>query len=174
MVTTKQVEKIAPRKEKSSPKSKPQTYHVFGTRHVKHVRINRDLVQKGSVEYEKDPYSQVQNFLYKRAILGLKLYTPKELKDMAFDKQDRVRKVHKRTQTILNLWKQELTQKLSNEIFLNLFPESPFTKALVEESDKDSEFKSIISLRDLGISKAQIIAKLHAEGILPSDFYSRV
>ena len=53
--------------------------------------------------FEKDPYTEAQNFLYKRALFGLKMYKPEEIKAMHWQKRKRIKKVQRRTQDILNL-----------------------------------------------------------------------
>lgn len=171
MATVTQVEQIATRSEKFVSESLLNEYHIYGTRNVKHVRIVGELTKYSQV-YERDPYSQVQNFLYKRAMMGLKLYTPEEIESMHWQKRVRIQKVYKRTQQVLNLWKQELVNNWTNRLFKTLFPKSALITELVEGSFIDPAFKNTISFDDLGITKEKIIAKLHNEGVLPSDFYS--
>jgi hypothetical protein len=149
MATAKQVEQMSSRENRFASESLLREYRIYGTRDVKHIRIVGELTKYSQV-YERDPYSQVQNFLYKRAMMGLKM----------------------RTQKILNLWKQELTNDWTNQLLKVLFPKSPFITELVEGSFVDPEFKNIMTFEDLGITKEKIIAKLHKEGILPPNFYS--
>jgi hypothetical protein len=40
--------------------------------------------------YEKDPYNGHQNFLYNRALYGLSIYAPEEIKEMPVEKKKRI------------------------------------------------------------------------------------
>lgn len=113
-----------------------------------------------------------QNFLYHRALFGLSVYSQEEIKSMRKVKRQRIIKVHKRTQRLLNIWKQEEMIKRTNMLFASLFPKSPITKQLLKETHTDPELKCKLSFRDLEITKAKIIERLLAERILPNDFYS--
>ena len=61
--------------------------------------------------------SEYQNFLYKRAMYGLKMYSEEEIKKMHWQKRNRIKKVQSRTQIMLNTWKQRKMVDISNEIF---------------------------------------------------------
>jgi hypothetical protein len=123
-------------------------------------------------EYEIDPFNQYQNFLYKRALFGLKMYSPQELEAMQESKKSRITKLHKKTQVVLNVYKQEIVNALTNNIFLRLFPTSPITKALVGEGTfTDPGFKNNLDFKSLGVSKQSIVDRLIREKILPQNFY---
>jgi hypothetical protein len=171
MATAKQVEQMASRPDRFASESPLNEYRIYGTRNVKHVRIVGEVTKYSQV-YERDPYSQVQNFLYKRAMMGLKMYAPEEIETMHWEKRNRIQKVYKRTQKILNLWKQELANDWTNHLLQVLFPKSQLINELVEGSFVDPAFKNTVTFEDLGVTKAKIIAKLHEEGVLPPDFYS--
>ena len=121
-------------------------------------------------QFEQDPYNKYQNFLYKRAMFGLKMYTPEEIKVMHWQKRKRIKKVHKRAQDAINIWKQELCNQYTNSFFQSLFPKSPVTKDLLEATSVDVEFKNTLSFKDLKVSKRDIIDKLTQQGVLPSNF----
>jgi hypothetical protein len=171
MATAKQVEQMASRPDRVASESPLHEYRIYGTRNVKHVRIVGEVIKYSQV-YERDPYSQVQNFLYKRAMFGLKMYTAEEIETMHWEKRTRIQKVYKRAQQVLNLWKQELANDWSNHLLQVLFPKSQLIKELVEGSFVDPAFKNTVTFDDLGVTKDKIIAKLHEEGVLPQDFYS--
>lgn len=124
------------------------------------------------MEYEKDNYNNYQNHLYKRALYGLSAFTQYELATMCSKKKQRVNKVYLKSQNVLNLYKQKLTNAYSNFIFKTLFPESPFTQLFIETSETDVKFKNTLSFKDLGITKDQIINLFISEGILPKNFHS--
>ena len=68
------------------------------------------------VKYEIDEYSQYQNYLYKRALYGLSALTEKELGTMCSKKKQRITNVYKRAQLVLNVIKQKVTIKYTNDI----------------------------------------------------------
>jgi hypothetical protein len=118
-------------------------------------------------QYEQDPYNEYQNFLYKRALFGLKMYTQEEIKSMHTQKRKRIVKVHKRAQHELNLWKQQKVIVNTNKIF-GLFKN---TKFIVDNhSEPDPKYVCKTSFKDLGIEKKEIVAKLVEKGVLPPNF----
>lgn len=121
---------------------------------------------------EVDSLNQYQNFLYHRALFGLSVYSQEEIKAMHKEKRKRIIKVHKRTQRLLNIWKQEEVIRLSNAIFARMFPNSPVTQELLGNSNVEPEVKCPLSFRELNISKSAIIERLLVERILPNNFYS--
>ena len=123
--------------------------------------------------YEKDAFNTYQNFLYKRAMFGLSVYSQDELQKMNSDKKKRVHKVHARCQHVLNLWKQELCNSFTNKIFQTFFPERSEAKFffLTHKDSIDPDFINTLSFKDMGIKKEHIVQKLIYEGILPRDFY---
>lgn len=174
MATAQQVEQLAERADRFISDSPLQQYQIHDGKGVAHIRLhNRQQNLKYYQVYEKDQYSQIQNFLYKRALLGLNIYTKQEIKDMHWKKRKRIQRIHKRAQKILNLWKQQVLADSVSKFFKALFPRSPLTKELVEgASVLDPEFKNTLSFKDLGISKDMVVKKLHEEGVLPPDFFS--
>lgn len=123
------------------------------------------------MEYEVDAYSQYQNYLYKRALYGLTTLTPNELATMCSKKKQRINKVYLRTQNVLNIYKQKLTNAYTNQLFKNFFPNSPLTNFLLESNVVDPQFKNTLTFKDLKISKEDIISVLIEEGILPKNFH---
>ena len=127
---------------------------------LKHKALNREQ------------YSAHQNFLYNRALYGLSIYTPEEVVIMLPEKRKRIIRLYKRTQKIINLWKQEIVNILANKIFTDIFPDMEFTKCLVEYygTEGDPEYVNNMSFKLLKISKEQIIGKLIDSKILPKNF----
>ncbi len=123
-------------------------------------------------KFKKDYYSKHQNFLYNRALYGLSTYTPEEVVIMLPEKRKRILQIHKKTQKILNLWKQEIVNILANKIFTDIFPNMEITKCLVEYygTDGDPEYVNNMSFKMLKISKEQVISKLIETKILPKNF----
>ena len=131
--------------------------------------------------YSQDPmdtqrYSQQQNFLYKRAMFGLKMYTREEISAMHWQKRKRIIKVHKRTQNELNLWKQSKLIEITNK-FLGLFShpkkhskESLGQIMLTEFITPDPKFICDMTFKDLGIEKQEVTTFLQEKGLLPANF----
>lgn len=125
-------------------------------------------------QYEQDPYNEYQNFLYKRALFGLKMYTQEEVKAMHTQKRKRIVKVHQRAQHELNMWKQEQLIVNTNKIF-GLFTgkSSELAKTLIDNySEPDPNFMCKTSFKELGIEKKEIVSKLVEKGVLPPDFHT--
>jgi len=123
-------------------------------------------------EYEVDPFNQYQNFLYKRALFGLKMYSPEEIAAMTDARKSRILKLHRRSQRVLNIYKQEIVNKFTNNLFTKLFPNSTITKALIGELNyTDPEFINKMDFKTLGVSKIDIVNRLIIEKILPKNFY---
>lgn len=157
-----ELEGLKNRKDKFEYKGKLEEFQQLGS-------LNKG---KKYVEYEVDPFNQYQNFLYKRALYGLKVYNDQEIKLMKKEKRARINKVQRKTQRVLNVYKQEVVNKLTNNIFQKFFPNSPITKALMGEfNNTDSEFINTLDFKTLGISKEHIINRLMQEKILPKNFY---
>lgn len=123
--------------------------------------------------YEKDPYNSRQNFLYKRALIGVGVYNSAEIADMSNDKLKRINKIHRKTQTVLNLWKQEVLIGKSNKLIAGLFsvPQYGLLKEILNDTAIDKEFVCTLSFKDLGITKNSVINRLITEKILPKNFY---
>lgn len=130
-------------------------------------------LQRQPIQYEKDPFNSYQNFLYKRALFGLAVYSQEELVKMHTDKKKRIEKVHGRAQNILNLWKQELTNEWAVKLLNTLFWHSEFVKDFSQKfgNDTDPEYISKVDFKSLGISKVDVVNKLIQEKILPNNFY---
>jgi len=151
-----------PEKQKYEYRGSLEDFQLYGS------QIN----DKKYAEYEIDPYNQYQNFLYKRALFGLRMYSPEEIQQMTDVRRSRIVKLHKKAQKVLNLYKQETVNTFTNNLFIKLFPNSPITKALVGELNfTDSEYVNKMDFKVLGISKECIINRLIKEKILPKNFY---
>jgi hypothetical protein len=130
-------------------------------------------LQRQPLQYEKDPFNSYQNFLYKRALFRLAVYTQEELVKMHSDKKKRIEKVHTRAQEILNLWKQELAGQWTVKLLNTLFWHSDLVKEFTEKfgEDTDPQYISKVDFKSLGVSKVDVINKLISEKILPNNFY---
>ena len=120
--------------------------------------------------YEVDPFNRTQNLIYKRTMFGLKLYSKEELKAMHPSKIKKIKKVHKKAQHVLNVWKQEKVIETTNAIF-SIFNKSTLCEEIIQAySEPDPKFVSRISFKELGITKDDIVDKLLQEKVLPYNF----
>ena len=69
MVPPKQVEKLQNRTDRHQYNGKVRKYQQEGNKHN----------NKRYCTYEVDEFNQYQNFLYRRALFGLKVYAPDEI-----------------------------------------------------------------------------------------------
>ena len=123
--------------------------------------------------YEKDPYNSRQNFLYKRSLIGVGVYDSAEIADMSNEKLKRINKIYRKTQTILNLWKQEILISNTNQMINNLFGQCKYglLKEIINTTSIEKEFICTLSFKDLGINKHDVINRLIVEKILPKNFH---
>lgn len=139
------------------------------------VQLNGSMVRWRS-EYEKDVFNERQNFLYRRALFGLSVYSQEEIRQMHSQKRKRIIKVHNKTQEVLNIWKQQMMNEITNQWMKKVFWNSSVVKKLIEEfgNDTDPAYISRVKFKDLGIDKTQVVEKLIQEKLLPSNFYELV
>ena len=129
------------------------------------------MAENKVMEYEVDSYSQYQNYLYKRALYGLTACNEAELASMCSKKKQRITKVYVKAQNVLNVYKQKVTNAYSNTVFKLFFPNSALTQFLLDTEIVDPHFKNTLTLKDLKISKDDIVSLFIQEGILPKNFH---
>jgi hypothetical protein len=146
----------------------------------KFIKYESSAVNKiqlyGTVKYQKieqPGFNPIQEKLYYEAVYGLNFYTTDEIKSMSVEKKRSIIVLYTRVQKLFNRWKQEIICKQVDAFFLALFPNSPFTKFLVENSDYyDKNLECSLTLRDLGVTNERIIAeKLVESKLLPYNFF---
>ena len=95
------------------------------------------------LNYEVDEFNNLQNKLYKEALFGLSNYSQEDIKKLSYQEQNRINKIHRKTQSILNLWKQEICNNIVNSLMKSLFPKSNITKSFQEDFGDivDTNFK---------------------------------
>jgi|TARA_R110001592_G_scaffold361034_1_gene670751 hypothetical protein len=128
--------------------------------------------QNTYTKYEVDQYSQYQNFLYKRALYGLKSLPVEEVEKMSEQKKIRINRVNRRAQRVLNEAKQKKVISITNKLFAEWFPDTKFTNFMLSNIETDNGFKNTLNFKDLNIDKHQIISIFIDEGILSSNFLS--
>ena len=123
-------------------------------------------------KYETDQYSQYQNFLYKRALYGLRSLPTAEVEKMSKQKKIRIQRVNRRAQRVLNEAKQRKVISITNAWFAKWFPDTKFTKFMLSNTDTDIKVRNTLNFKDLNIDKHEIIRIFIEEGILSSNFLS--
>lgn len=138
------------------------------------IHVSTPTVRVPVQRYEEDFLSSYQNFLYRRAIYGITIYSLAAVQVMNKDKKSKIIADHAKAQYILNLWKQEIVNRFTNRIFERYFPKTEAYQlfCVTHRSDTDPEEANNLSFKDLRITKKQIIDKLIESGVLPKYFYS--
>jgi len=124
-------------------------------------------------EYEQDVFNEYQNFLYRRLLYGITIYTPSEVKKMPDKTKNRIISDYRKCQEVLNIWKQQMTNAYTNIIFKTLFPSTKLGKLfyVTHENSTDTEFKNTLPFKSYKLTKIEISKKLIDEGLLPKNFY---
>ena len=127
---------------------------------------------KTYTQYETDKYTAYQNFLYKRALYGLKSLPQAEVDKMSKQKRIRITRVNRRAQRVLNEAKQRRVIAITNAMFSKWFPNTKFTKFMLGNTDTDVKVRNTLNFKDLNIDKDEIIRIFIDEGILSKNFLS--
>ena len=127
---------------------------------------------KTYMQYEQDPYSKYQTYLYKRALYGIRSLPKEEVDKMCNRKKRRINTVHYKAQGILNIVKQKITTNYANDFFKTFFSRSKFAQDIIAYDEVDKNFKNQLTFKDLMLSKDDIITIFIEEGILPKNFLS--
>tara|TARA_R110002012_G_scaffold236249_1_gene409968 strand:+ start:3433 stop:3906 length:474 start_codon:yes stop_codon:yes gene_type:complete len=139
------------------------------------AHLNRLGILDNYNKYENVNYSKLnpkQHFLFKRVLHGLKLYKKEEINKMHWDKKRRIIKVWKRSQHVINKWKQRLCHNKANAIFA-IFTHSKSAKELIAVPfEYMPDFKNKMSLKDCGIEYEHLIIKFIEEGLLPGNYFN--
>lgn len=114
-----------------------------------------------------------QTELYRRALYGLKIYPQSVIRSMTNAQRKKITKKMKRTQQVLNLWKQQICNYQANRVIEKHFKMTPVVKQLLElHADYvDIEYVNNLPFSDLGVKRQHIIRKLIDERVLPENFY---
>src|SRR5690606_33497345 len=108
-----------------------------------------------------------------RALYGLSAYNEEELKTMHWERKKRIRKVNKRAQKIINIFKQERLNILCDHFYKTFCFKSKLAKNLfsLEKSFVDANIINTLEFETLKITKKDIIERFIIEGILTKNFY---
>jgi hypothetical protein len=113
-----------------------------------------------------------QHFLFKRILHGLKMYKPKEVETMHWDKKRRITKVWKRGQNAINEFKQYVAWQQVKPLF-RIFTQSELGREIYEMPfEYLSDYKNKMTLKELGITYEDVIIKFIGLGLLPKNYLS--
>lgn len=132
------------------------------------------LVVKQAIPVVNEDYlfSPRQNYLYRKAMRGLKGMSMVQLARLSDEQKSEIETNARRVQKFLNLWKQAVCIKITNKIFLELFPNNKFTMELIENfSTPFTGYFNTLDFKILGITKSDIIKQLIENNYLPQNFY---
>jgi hypothetical protein len=117
-------------------------------------------------------FNKTQTFYYKRAILGLRIYTPEQIGFMAKEKKDRIRKVNKKANLIIqSLRYQKLVDK-SNVVLNMFFSRGNLYNQLQSERVifTQPDLRVTLDDKELEITKDDIVTALLESGVLGPNF----
>ena len=113
-----------------------------------------------------------QHFLFKRILHGLKMYKPKEIETMHWDKKRRITKVWKRGQNVINEFKQYVAWQQVKPIF-RIFTQSELGREIYEMPfEYLPDYRNRMTLQELGINYEDLILKFIGLGLLPKNYLS--
>lgn len=126
-----------------------------------------------SLEYSK--LNPSQHLMFKRILHGLKMYSKNEIATMHKEKRNRIIKVWKKSQKVINQWKQQISNKK-----LNCFLEVTFgnNSSIINDlmaiptTDILDDYTNMSTLKDLGITYEDLILRFMSVGLLPKNFLS--
>ena len=116
--------------------------------------------------------NKTQNFYYKRAILGLRVYTPEQLSMITKEKKDRIKRVHKKAQSILQVLRYQKLVQTSNDTLNTFFSRGNIYTQLMSESVTfiSPDLRVTLDDQQLGITKDDILSVLLESGVLGPNF----
>jgi hypothetical protein len=164
MKTFKSLDELAVLKNNSPQyKGKLPNYQQQGSKQNK----------KKYTQYEQHKFTAYQNILYKRALYGLAMYSQKEQKSLHWKERGKIKRINRKAQQSVNLFKQERVNIMCDNLYKAAFPNSKLAKDVfsLEKSTTNPKFINKLDLKFLRISKEDIIKRFVKEGVLPKNFY---
>lgn len=116
--------------------------------------------------------NKTQTFYYKRAILGLRIYTPEQIGLMTKEKKDRIRKVSKKANLIIQTLRYQKLVEKSNDVLNLFFSRGNVYDQLQSERVIFTQPDLRVALDDklLEVTKDDIVAALLESGVLGPNF----
>jgi len=126
-----------------------------------------------NLEYSK--LNPAQHLMFKRILHGLKMYSKNEIATMHREKRIRIIKVWKKSQKVINQWKQQISNKKLNCFLEVTFGNnSPMINDLmaIPTSEVLDSYTNMLTLKELGITYEDLILRFMSVGLLPKNFLS--
>jgi len=167
MLSPDQIKLLKQQKDISILEKRKERYVYYGI--YEQYCMNRHIIQR--LEYSK--LNPAQHFMFKRVLHGLKMYSKEEISIMHRQKRNRIIKVWKRGQTVINEWKQQVSNKKVNTFFEVTFgTKSEIVREIlaVPANETLKDYKNTSTLKDLGITYEDVILRFMAVGLLPKNF----
>jgi hypothetical protein len=116
--------------------------------------------------------NKTQTFYYKRAILGLRIYTPEQIGLMTKEKKDRIRKVSKKANLIIQTLRYQKLVEKSNDVLNLFFSRGNVYDQLQSERVIFTQPDLRVALDDklLEVTKDDIVTALLESGVLGPNF----
>lgn len=116
--------------------------------------------------------NKTQTFYYKRAILGLRIYTPEQIGLMTKEKKDRIRKVSKKANLIIQTLRYQKLVEKSNDVLNLFFSRGNVYNQLQSERVIFTQPDLRVALDDklLEVTKDDIVTALLESGVLGPNF----
>jgi len=116
--------------------------------------------------------NKTQTFYYKRAILGLRIYTPEQIGLMTKKKKDRIRKVSKKANLIIQTLRYQKLVEKSNDVLNLFFSRGNVYDQLQSERVIFTQPDLRVALDDklLEVTKDDIVTALLESGVLGPNF----
>jgi hypothetical protein len=125
-------------------------------------------------EFEKPEFNKIQKELYAQAVYGVKVIPNQVLMQMHHNEIRKIQDNHNRAKNVINLYKQEVSNKQLDALLLKLIPKSPIVKQMVSVKGTDSSVSVTVTLKDLKITPKMVAERLVKFGILPENFFNLV
>jgi hypothetical protein len=133
--------------------------------------IRTDIYNDRNIAGTK-PNRAYQDYLWQVASKGPKALTPEKWKTLSTREQNRIVTIWERAKKTVNLMKQEVCNRITQNIFGMITSSTPLVQALATTEQYAWEEIITIPHNQLGISKEKIIQRLLAEGIFPADYHT--
>lgn len=157
----------------------PQTL-IYGEKertYIKEMSLKSTLShiqQYGKVKYqpvEKPIFNKEQQRLYAEVIYGLTIFKPEEISKLSPKRKYEIVTTFKKSQKILNEWKQEIINVKINGFLSKMFPKSKIVNQIISINGYDETSKCKHSFKELGLTQEMIAKKLVECGVLPNNFF---
>lgn len=134
----------------------------------------RNIQLFGKVRYqdlEAPVFNKLQQRIYAETVYGVSMYTQAELALIPGKRRHEIITTFKKTQQVLNDWKQQIVEGKVCGFLSRVFPRSSTVKVLSSITGPESGLKCKLSFKELGINQRMIAEKLVEAGLLPANFF---